>query len=172
MKTLKIFLLLILVAFLSNVYAQEDNTRDKTTTGKNKKQIKVKIHDIPKVMAVSSSADIIVTVTNKSKSETWTYSGDFTYTVEGPFTLTRTDLNTTKFSINHRERKDLTYKLTAPSEEGKHKVTIIFLNGDKKTGAKSKSIKVGSDATDNGKNKNKNKDKDKDKDKDKNKNKD
>ncbi len=168
MKTLNILLLFILIAFLANVYAQEDDTRDKTTTGKSKKQIKVKIRDIPKVMSVGSSADIIVTVTNKSKSETWTYSGDFTYTVEGPFTLTRADLTSTEFSLNPRESKDLTYQLTAPSEEGKHKVTIIFLNGDKKIGSKSKVIKVGSDATDDGKNKNK----DKDKDKDKNKNKD
>lgn len=168
MKTLKILFLLILVALLSNVYAQEDDTRDKTTTGKNKKQIKVKIHGIPKVMAVGSSADIIVTVTNKSKSETWTYSGDFTYTVEGPFTLTRADLTTTEFSLNPRESKDLTYKLTAPNEEGKHKVTILFFDGDRKIGSKSKVIKVGSGATDDGKNKNK----DKDKDKDKNKNKD
>lgn len=169
MKTLNILFLLILVAFLSNLYAQEDNTKDKTNTSKSKKQIKVKIHDIPKVMTVGSSEDIIVTVTNKSKSEVWTYSENFTYTVEGPFTLTRTDLTTTEFSLNPRESKDLTYKLTAPSEEGKHKVTIIFLDGDRKIGSKSKSIKVGSNATDDGKNKNKNKDKDKDKDKNKNK---
>lgn len=166
MKTLKILFIIILVAFLANINAQDDNTRDKTNTSKSKKQIKVKIHDIPKVMAVGSSADIIVTVTNKSKSEAWTYSGDFSYTVSGPFTLTRADLTSTEFSLNPRESKDLTYKLTAPSEEGKYKVTIAFLDGDRKVGSKSKTIKVGSDATDDGKNKSKDKDKDKIKNKD------
>ncbi len=164
MKTLKILFILITIILLTNIKAQVDDTKDK-----NKAQIKVKINDLPKAMENGSSTDIVVTITNKSKTDAWEYSGNFTYSVDGSFTLTRDNLTSSKFTLNPRESKDVLYKLTAPSEEGKHKVTITFYDGGRKVGTKTKVIKVGTSTSDNEKNKNKDKNKDKNKSENKNK---
>lgn len=150
MKTLKILFIFILLASFANICAQVDDNTKSDKKHKHKKQIKVKIHDLPNEMTPGSSADVTVTVTNKSKSNGWEYSGRFTCTVEGPFTFV-TSTTTALFTLNPGESKDLIYKLTAPTTEGSHKASIVFFDGDKKVGSKTKLIRVYSTTSDEGK---------------------
>lgn len=129
----------------SSVFSQVD---DGSKTKKSKAKVKAIVSNIPSKMVAGQTYDVTVTVTNKSKKDNWT-SGMIRTEIIGPFQITK--LSNQDLSLSPGESVDLKYKITAPLETGKHKLTVVFYKtneSDNRIGRKTKKISVYSTADD------------------------
>lgn len=138
MKTkLKFVLFLILILSAGRIMSQTDD--DKKGNTSDVSTVKAIMSNLPKEMNAGSTADVNVTITNKSTTKSWS-SGTLKTEVTGPFKVDRLDKS--DFTLSPGESKVIPFKVYAPNDIGKHRLTVLFYNNNKKIGKKSKVIKV------------------------------
>jgi hypothetical protein len=164
--------------FGNNSYSQSDDHINAVITG------------IPHEILAGQTAEITVTVTNKTKDTYWS-SSQLKMEVTGPFTVVNQMQSERAITLEPGQSGNILLTLTPTAEGGKQEFTIILYNNDIKLARETKNIEVlavtrstgpteikptdddvkkdddKGKKEDDDKDKGKNKDKDKDKDKDK-----